>query len=61
MPEGGLKGKVSEEDCVAATFVFGAGEQTQQEWGQGITDLHWWHVILGSRQSAKTRLRVFHF
>lgn len=56
-----MKGKVSEEDYMAATFIFGTGEQTQQEWGQAITDLHWWHVILGSRQPVKTRLRVFHF
>lgn len=55
-----MKGKVSEEDCVAATYIFGTGKQTQQEQGQGIIDLHW-HVILGSRESTKTRLRVIHF
>lgn len=54
VPEGGSEGKSSEKDCVAATFIFGTGEQTQQEWEQGITDLRWQHVE-DWRQSSQPR------
>lgn len=46
---------------MAATFIFGTGEQTQQECEQGITDLLWWHIVLEARQSAKAGLRVSYF
>jgi len=41
---------------VAAIFILGVGEQTQQEWEQGIADLCWQHVALEARQLAKTQL-----